>query len=245
MGTSSILIVDDERNMRATLADILSDEGYEVVAAESGERALELLEDRAFDLVLLDIRMAGMDGMEVFHQIRRKKSDAQVVLMSAFSSDLVRRQALDEGAIAFVRKPLDVESLLKLIRGTKKLTILAVESETCVSGLIGDRLRREGYRVLVVHTPSEALELVQQIHSHVVFLDENLVDAAGPDFYSAVKQTAPATRLVLVGRPLPETPARADVRHLPVDAVLLRPLRFDEVLRLLQALRRARAPEHV
>jgi len=244
MGTSSILIVDDERNMRATLADILSDEGYEVVAVDSGERALELLEDRAFDLVLLDIRMGGMDGMEVFREIRGKKSDAQVVLMSAFSMEVVRRQALDEGAIAFVRKPLDVESLLKLIRGTKKLTVLAVESEPCVSGPIGDRLRGQGYRVLVVHTPAEALELVQQIHSHVVFLDENLIEAAGPDFYAAVKQTAPATRLVLVGQPLADTPARADVRHLPVDAVLLRPLRFDEVLRLLQALRRARAPEH-
>ena len=243
METTSILIVDDEKNMRTTLADILADEGYEVATADSGERALELVDKRAYGLVLLDIWMPGMDGMEVFRHIRRKKTGAQVVLMSAYSMELARRQALDEGAIAFVRKPLDVENLLKLIRGTKALTVLAVESEPCISGPIGDRLRREGYRVLVARTPAQATDLVQQIHSHVIFLEEGLAEAVDPDFYSSLKQAAPATRIVLVGRPLPATPVGTDVFGMPVDAVLLRPLQIDEVLKLLTTLRHSRAPE--
>jgi DNA-binding response OmpR family regulator len=158
--------------------------------------------------------------------------------------ELARRQALQEGAIAFLRKPLDIESLLKLIRGTKELTVLAVESEPCVASALGERLRREGYRVLVATTPEQAQELAQQIHSHVVFIEEGLAERAGPGFYASLKAAAPATRLVLVGRPLTSPTERADISQLPVDAVVLRPLQVDEVLRLLQGLRRARAPQH-
>lgn len=245
MGSASILIVDDEKNMRTTLADILTDEGYEVTTAESGERALSLFEKRSFDLVLLDIRMPGLDGMEVFRRIRRKRTGAQVVLMSAYSMELARRQALDEGAIAFVRKPLDVENLLKLIRGTKALTVLAVESEPCISGVIGDRLRREGYRVLVARTPAEAKDLLQQIHSHVVFLEEGLAESVDAEFYAGLKAAAPATRIVLVGRPLSAAPGLTAVSRLPVDAVVMRPLQIDEIMKLLNALRHSRAPEPV
>jgi CheY-like chemotaxis protein len=113
----SVLIVDDEKNIRVTLADILSDEGYEVGTAETGDKAVKMCQKRSFDLILMDVRMPGMDGFEAFRIIRRQRRDARVIMMSAYGMNAFRRVARDEGATAFVQKPLDVPRLLRLIHG--------------------------------------------------------------------------------------------------------------------------------
>ena len=112
----SVLVVDDEKNIRITLADILVGEGYEVRTADTGEKAVKLCHKRPFDVVLLDVRMPGMDGFEAFRLIRRERRDICVIMMSAYSTQEFRQVALDEGAAAFLRKPLDVERVLELIR---------------------------------------------------------------------------------------------------------------------------------
>jgi CheY-like chemotaxis protein len=112
-----VLIVDDEQNIRRTLSDILEEEGCEVATADSGEQAVELCGRHSFDYVVLDVRMPGMDGVEVFRHLRAAANDTPVILMSAYSVDQVQREALQEGALAFLRKPLDVEKLVGLIRG--------------------------------------------------------------------------------------------------------------------------------
>jgi len=110
-----ILVVDDEKNIRSTLADILSDQGYDVTTAGTGERAVKLCSRQVFDVVLLDVRMPGIDGVEAFRQIRAKRRDVRVIMMSAYSIAELRREALAAGALAFMRKPLDLDSLVKLI----------------------------------------------------------------------------------------------------------------------------------
>lgn len=114
--TTSVLVVDDEKNIRITLADILVGEGYDVHTAGTGEKAVKLCHKRSFDVVLLDVRMPGMDGFEAFRLIRRERPDICVIMMSAYSTQEFRQLALDEGATAFLRKPLDVERVLQLIR---------------------------------------------------------------------------------------------------------------------------------
>ncbi len=116
----SVLIVDDERNMRKTLAQILSEEGYEVFTADTGERAVRMCGQRGFDVVLMDVRMPGIDGVEAFRRIRRSRADARVVMMSAYSLEALERAALAEGATAFLRKPLDVESVVRLIGNVER-----------------------------------------------------------------------------------------------------------------------------
>jgi two-component system response regulator HydG len=110
-----VLIVDDETNMRTTLADILGDEGFEVTTAPSGERAIKLCARRHYDIVLLDVRMRGMDGVEALRRIRRHDKDARIFMMSAYTVDTVERIAIDAGAECLLRKPLDIERLLGLI----------------------------------------------------------------------------------------------------------------------------------
>ena len=118
----SVLVVDDEKHIRITLADILADEGYEVGTADTGEKAVRLCHKRSFDVILMDIRMPGMDGFEAFRIIRRRRSEARVIMMSAYGMNAFRRVARDAGAMAFVQKPLDVAQLLRLIAGARDRT---------------------------------------------------------------------------------------------------------------------------
>ncbi len=114
--SAEILIVDDEKNMRGTLAEILAEEGYQVRTAASGEAAVEMCQTSDFQVILMDVRMPGINGVEAFRIIRRKRHDARVILMSAYSVDELRRAALDEGAVAFLHKPLNLESVVGLIQ---------------------------------------------------------------------------------------------------------------------------------
>ena len=110
-----MLVVDDEKNIRVTLADILTDEGFDVTVANSGERAVKLCGKHDFDVILLEVRMRGIDGVEAFRRIRDLGRAVRVIMMSAYSLAETQKEALDAGAIAFLRKPLDVDQLLRLI----------------------------------------------------------------------------------------------------------------------------------
>lgn len=111
-----VLVVDDERNMRRTLRDILEDRGFEVSTADCGERAVELCRKSRYQAVLMDVRMPGIDGVEAMRRIRRFDGDVQFVFMSAYTLEHLEDQALREGAVAFLRKPLDAEKIIRLIR---------------------------------------------------------------------------------------------------------------------------------
>jgi len=115
MNKARVLVVDDELNMRTTLADILADDGYDVTTAESGERAVKLFRRRPFDAVVMDVRMPGIDGIEACRRIRQIQPDAQVIMMSAYSVEQLVEDSLREGIVAFLRKPLDAEQLLQLL----------------------------------------------------------------------------------------------------------------------------------
>ena len=115
---TSILVVDDHSAIRVTLSDILQDEGYDVLFAASGEEAVAVLQGGHFDAVLMDVRMRGINGLEAFRRMKRFCRDVKVILMSAFSGDELKEESLQEGAIAFLPKPLDMENLIDLIGET-------------------------------------------------------------------------------------------------------------------------------
>jgi two-component system KDP operon response regulator KdpE len=107
-----ILIVDDENTLRYFLKRTLEVEGYQVSEAANGQSALDLLEREAFDLALVDLRMAGIDGLEVMRQFRQRSPETQIIIITGYASVPSAVEALRHGAHDYLTKPVMTEDLL-------------------------------------------------------------------------------------------------------------------------------------
>jgi len=112
----NILIVDDEAGIRDSLAGILTDEGYAASSVESGETCLDLLRKSTFDVVLLDIWLPGVDGMETLARIRELDNPPEVVMISGHGTIETAVRATKLGAYDFLEKPLSIEKTLIVVK---------------------------------------------------------------------------------------------------------------------------------
>ncbi len=113
-----ILIVEDEAIMRESLRDWLTDGGYQVETAEEGEEALKTIDEQDFEIVILDLRLPGKDGIEVLREARTKRPQLKGIIITAYPSVQTAIEAMKEGAIDYLPKPFDLNDLEKLIRET-------------------------------------------------------------------------------------------------------------------------------
>jgi len=126
----SILIVDDEESVRDSLYNWFIEDGFRVECAENAKRALTILESDQFDIILADIKMPGMDGLEMLRRIKSIKPDSIVIVMTAFATVDTAVKALKDGAYDYVTKPFDPDDLTHLIRNATKQISLVDENET-------------------------------------------------------------------------------------------------------------------
>jgi DNA-binding NtrC family response regulator len=122
---SKILVIDDERAIRNTLKEVLEYEKHEVDLAEDGQSGLEMFNANSYDIVLCDIKMAKMDGIEVLQKICEASSDVPVIMISGHGNIDTAVEAIKKGAFDFLEKPLDLNRLLITIRNaTDKSTLI-------------------------------------------------------------------------------------------------------------------------
>jgi two-component system NtrC family response regulator len=156
-----ILIVDDEKVQREMLAGFLNKQGYRTVAAEDGAGALERYSSGAFDLVLTDFRMPGMDGFALLREMKRRNPEAVVVIMTAYGTVNTAVAAMKEGAYDYLTKPIDLDELLLRIQRVEREALLKRENRE-----LKDELRRK-FQVDFIVTASgkmeEALNLVGRV----------------------------------------------------------------------------------
>jgi DNA-binding NtrC family response regulator len=112
---AKILIVDDVKSIRLALGGILEDEGYNVVLAENGYQAIEAARQTSFDIIFIDIKMPGINGVQTFREIKKINRDAAVIMMTAYAVEDFVKEALEEGAYAVVYKPFDIDKILSLV----------------------------------------------------------------------------------------------------------------------------------
>jgi DNA-binding NtrC family response regulator len=123
-----ILIVDDEKIVRESLSEWFSEDGYSVDTAENAIGALNQLNKSRYDIYLLDIKMPGMDGMELHRRIREIDKDAVVIMITAYAAVDTAVKALKEGAFDYITKPFDPDNLSHLIRNAVKQRRLQIEN---------------------------------------------------------------------------------------------------------------------
>jgi DNA-binding NtrC family response regulator len=126
---TSILIVDDEDSVRDSLYSWFIEDGYHVECAENASKALSILESNDFDIILADIKMPGMDGLEMLRRIKSLRKDSIVIIMTAFATVDTAVQALKDGAFDYVTKPFDPDDLSHLLRNASKQISLKTENE--------------------------------------------------------------------------------------------------------------------
>jgi DNA-binding NtrC family response regulator len=126
----SILVVDDEESVRDSLSIWFAEDGYQVACAENASKALAILESDYFDIVLADIKMPGMDGLEMLRRIKALNKDSIVIVMTAFATVDTAVKALKDGAFDYVTKPFDPDDLSHLVRNASKQIALSHENET-------------------------------------------------------------------------------------------------------------------
>lgn len=125
----SILVVDDEESVRDSLYNWFIEDGFRVECAENARVALSKLESDQFDIILADIKMPGMDGLEMLRRIKSLKKESIVIVMTAFATVDTAVKALKDGAYDYVTKPFDPDDLTHLIRNATKQISLSEENE--------------------------------------------------------------------------------------------------------------------
>ena len=141
----NILVVDDEKSQLDILNDILSDAGYNVSIANSGERAVDLLTKNNFPIILTDLKMPGMDGIELLLKALQINPETQVILMTAFGSIPSAVNAIKNGAYDYLTKPFQKEDLLKVISHAAERARLILENRQ----LKDEMSQRYGYHNII------------------------------------------------------------------------------------------------
>jgi DNA-binding response OmpR family regulator len=110
-----ILVIEDDEEMRALLRDMIEDEGYKTDSVNNGSEAFRKLAKESFDLIITDVRMPGLTGLDILPGIKKLQPDAPIIVITAFGSEEVQRKALERGANAYLEKPIHFRELRTLI----------------------------------------------------------------------------------------------------------------------------------
>lgn len=166
---NSILIIDDEKPIRGTLKEILEYEKYEVDEAEDGVKGLELIGKKRYDIILCDIKMPKMDGMEVLGKLREQGVDSPVVMISGHGNVETAVESLKNGAFDFIQKPLDLNRVLVTIRNAMDQSTLVEETKVLKrkinkklgSDIIGEGKAIQDIKAMIAKVaPSDARVLI-------------------------------------------------------------------------------------
>lgn len=114
--TSKILIVDDQFGIRILLQEVFQKEGYKTFTAANGFQALKIVETENPRLVILDMKIPGMDGLEILKRIKTEKPSVKVIIMTAYGELDVIKEAIHNGALTYFAKPFDINDVLEAVK---------------------------------------------------------------------------------------------------------------------------------
>ncbi|MBI3957288.1 MAG: response regulator [Chloroflexi bacterium] len=219
-----ILVVDDEKNIRLTLGQTLQMVGYQVQAAVNGEDALKQLATEHFDLMLLDLRMPGMDGIDVLRQAMERRPEMRIVIVTAHGSIDTAVEAMKIGAVDFIQKPFspqeirtlvakildperqqaDYEMYLALARRNVGEQHYAAAREQARRAIAGDSARPEAFNLLGVLHDTEG-------DHHTALVNYRIALDLDPTY-------EPARRNMTQSGPLPRSHSKLDIGDTYGDA---------------------------
>lgn len=231
-----LLVVDDDLDTLANLADILTDIGYQVRTASSATEALRSLDANAFDIVLLDLKLPGMDGLQLYRELKRRSASTVAILITGFADAETRARADQIGVWRILSKPVDVTALLPLIsEAADQPLLLIVDDDPDFCASLHDVLRERSYRVGIAGSALEAAQQMDRQDFPIVLVDWRLPDADGLELLKELRHQNPHARTMLLTGHRDELNPRLEKNSLHgVDVFFYKPLEMDDFLGTLQ-----------
>lgn len=198
-GKLHILVVDDDRDLADSLAELLELEGHRVRTVYSGPEAVEAYRECDFDLAFMDVMMPGKNGVESFFEIRRTTPTAQVYMMTAYSVEQLVQQALDNGALGIMQKPLDLDRLLGMVGDlSSEGIVLVAEDDEALGSEMLHVMRSAGLRAELVRDGRAALKAARERSVKALVLDVGLPLISGIEVCASLSREGPAIPTIIV-----------------------------------------------
>ncbi len=236
-----VLVVDDDIGICETISDILVARGYRVAIAEDGFKAIERVRGNTFDVVLMDVKMPGMNGVETYREMKKIRPRMRVIMMTAYTLDELIRNALREGASGVLYKPFDIARLTKLI-DEDRAEIMLVDDDPYFCDMLKDALERKGYRVSIAGEGFKAVEMARGESYDLFFIDMKLPTINGLETYLALREVDPKAIAIMM------TGYRNETSELVEEALnnsaftcLYKPFDLRKVIELIEMIQAERA----
>jgi DNA-binding NtrC family response regulator len=240
--TVRILIVDDEPSVLLTLAANLELEGFEVLTAGDPRQALELAEHEDFDVLLTDVRMPGMDGVELFRRLKVMKPALRTIVMTAFAGEELLDQGLQEGVYTVLRKPFDIAQLAQLAnRAARKGVVMVIDDKPEVGQSLAAALEGAGIPAVDVQSSKAALTRLAQSPVDTCVIDLVMPEMDGAALCEAIHALdRDVTLVVMTGQNVPELVR--DAAKAGSYMCLRKPFDVEALVRTVARARRGAAP---
>lgn len=197
--SARLLIVDDEPDTCANLSDIFTDLGYQVDVAHDGPSALKLVKQNSYDVALLDLKMPGMDGLELYRRIREISAGTVAIVVTAYASGNTAAAVLEAGAWKLLAKPVNFPQLLELVNeAMNQPLVLVVDDDYDLCDSLWELFRDRAFRVCLAHDVPEAINALKQRNYNVVVIDLKLPTGMGTKVLEFVRQANPQARSVVI-----------------------------------------------
>lgn len=195
-----ILVVDDNIEFCDNVEDILTLKGFEVTKTYDGVSAIEIVKKSDFDLVIMDIKMPLIDGVEAFKQIKKINPKIAVIMVTAFAVEELIRESLREGAFGLLKKPLDFDKLFTMIEDTKDAgsMIMIVDDDEHLCENMADILTGKGYRVRIANDSDSAISKTKLNNFDIIILDMRLPPLNGFETYRAIRDIRPEVIVLII-----------------------------------------------
>lgn len=226
-----ILLVDDDESVRITLAANLELEGLEVVEAGGAAAALALIRQHRFDLVLSDVRMPGMGGVDLFLAVKAAAPGLPVLLMTGFTAEEAVSRAVAAGVFAVLIKPFDISHAVKALqRALRRPAVLIVDAAEATVVAAAEALRGVGVGVEAAFDGASALRIVARGNVDVCFTDLAMPGMSGVELTQRIRQVDPdVSVIVFAGADGQDDMIRQAARSGAIRC-LRKPLKMNELL---------------
>jgi CheY-like chemotaxis protein len=203
---TKILIIDDHPAIRTTMQDVMKNEGFETMIAQSGQEAIDIYKSAYFDFVLMDMQMPDMKGVEAYRQmLNNNQQHAKFIFISAFSSPELEDEAHELGCIAFLQKPIRVEQVIEIIRSKSRTSVLVfIENENLRKNVLQD-LKKEGLSVEEASEFDQALIKIRQINYSYIVIDEDSASIEQDGFKNTIKVTQSESHIININEDEPSS----------------------------------------